>query len=67
MKKSLLREAILNPDKEILWNSDERLGEPCSVSFNDLKKLMIYYKISNRELLEYDIRPAIEERRPYGE
>ena len=67
MKKSLLKEAMMNPDKEILWNSDERLGEPCVVCFNDLKKLMIYYKISNRELLEYDIRPAIEERRPYGE
>ena len=67
MERELLNQARLNPEKNLLWNCDPRLGESGEMSWMDLENIMEYYGITIRELHRYDIRSSSEERRPYGE
>jgi len=65
----LLEEAAKNPDKELIFNNDERLGESMACSFNVIKKLIEECeneKFSDDDLIEklcydhFDLTPNIK-------
>jgi len=66
MERELLNQARLNPEKNLLWNCDPRLGESGEMSWMDLENIMEYYGIPIREVHRYDIRSSSEESWTYG-
>ena len=67
MERKLLTQARLNPEKNLLWNCDPRLGDSGEMSWMDLETIMEYYGITIREIHHYDIRSSREESWTYGE
>ena len=58
MRISLLLKAMSEPDKEVLFNNDERIGNlSIPITYNELIGILKYFgsPIDGDSLLEYDI------------